>query len=419
MNWFKKSLSKIKHAYALYYFILVLIIFLPTAITMPSLSFRSAIITAIGVDKQEDEIAVSVLALSEISKSEMRENTKLLEGTGPTLANAISNIESAVGRHVRMGHVGYIVISQDFADENIAEVLNTLIVAGKVSNTVPLLMCNGKASDLLDKALNMEQSSSYKMREMINNEFNETFTKDISIDAFLKGYYSDIHISTLGYVTLESESVNGIDSSSGQSGEQSAQPGTSSGGQASQEEQKNTISYKTEHAVFNKGKFQYLLSEDEMSGVNWIVEGELQKMITITGINEQNMQDASITFAIDSHAISPDVSFIAGRPYVTFEVSLTLAPVEIIQTADDDQKSLKTITLSDEMQEKINDVVKREVAVALTKLRQEKTDVIGVYKLLYNHYRPFMDFLDTLPDKTDFLKYVNIGVDVKSFITSN
>lgn len=419
MNWFKKNLSKIKHAYALYYFILVLIIFLPTAITMPSLSFRSAIITAIGVDKQEDEIAVSVLALSEISKSEMRENTKLLEGAGSTLANAISNIESAVGRHVRMGHVGYIVISQDFADENIAEVLNTLIVAGKVSNTVPLLMCNGKASDLLDKALNMEQSSSYKMREMINNEFNETFTKDISIDAFLKGYYSDIHISTLGYVTLESESVNGIDSSSGQSGEQSAQPGTSSGGQASQEEQKNTISYKTEHAVFNKGKFQYLLSEDEMSGVNWIVEGELQKMITITGINEQNMQDASITFAIDSHAISPDVSFIAGRPYVTFEVSLTLAPVEIIQTADDDQKSLKTITLSDEMQEKINDVVKREVAVALTKLRQEKTDVIGVYKLLYNHYRPFMDFLDTLSDKTDFLRYVNIGVDVKSFITSN
>lgn len=419
MNWFKKSLSKIKHAYALYYFILVLIIFLPTAITMPSLSFRSAIITAIGVDKQEDEIAVSVLALSEISKSEMRENTKLLEGAGSTLANAISNIESAVGRRVRMGHVGYIVISQDFADENIAEVLNTLIVAGKVSNTVPLLMCNGKASDLLDKALNMEQSSSYKMREMINNEFNETFTKDISIDAFLKGYYSDIHISTLGYVMLESESVNGIDSSSGQSGEQSAQPGTSSGGQASQEEQKNTISYKTEHAVFNKGKFQYLLSEDEMSGVNWIVEGELQKMITITGINEQNMQDASITFAIDSHAISPDVSFIAGRPYVTFEVSLTLAPVEIIQTADDDQKSLKTITLSDEMQEKINDVVKREVAVALTKLRQEKTDVIGVYKLLYNHYRPFMDFLDTLSDKTDFLRYVNIGVDVKSFITSN
>ncbi len=419
MSWFKKSLSKIKHTYALYYFIIVLIIFLPTAITMPSLSFRSAIITAIGVDKQEDEIAVSVLALSEISKSEMRENTKLLEGTGTTLANAISNIESAVGRRIRMGHVGYIVISQDFADENIAEVLNTLIVAGKVSNTVPLLMCNGKASDLLDKALNLEQSSSYKMREMINNEFNETFTKNISIDAFLKGYYSDIHISSLGYVTLESESVNGINSSSGQSGEQSAQQGTSSGSQSSQEEQKNTISYKTEHAVFNKGKFQYLLSEDEMSGVNWIVEGELQKMITITGINEQNMQDASITFAINSHSISPEVSFIAGKPYVTFQVKLSLIPVEIIQMAEDDKKSLKTITLSDEMQEKINDVVKREVAVALTKLRQEKTDVIGVYKLLYNHYRPFMDFLDTLSDKTDFLRYVNIGVDVKSVITSN
>ncbi len=415
MNWLRKSLNKIKHAYALYYFVIVLIIFLPSAITIPSLSFRSAIITAIGVDKQDEEVMVSVLTLSEISKSEMRENVKLLQGSGVTLANAFSSIESSIDRKILMGHVGYVVISEDFATQNVAEVINTLIIAGKVSNTVPLLMCEGKAKDVLDNAQKMEASSSYKMREMINNEFNETYTKDISIDSFLKGYYSDIHISTLGYVTIESQPTNAIDSSSGQAQGQSQQS-SSQGGQTS--EQKTAISYKTEHAVFLNGKFKYLFTKEQMRGINWIVESDLQKILTINGISEQGLNDASITFTISKHSVTPKVDFLNGKPYVTYEISLTMTPVEIIE-ANGGARAIKEITLTDELKQKICDVVKREVALSLSVMREQKTDVIGVYKLLYNKYRPFMDFLDTLQNREDFLNYVNIGVDVNSFITTN
>ena len=418
MAWLEKSLSKIKNYTALCYFILVLILFLPSAITMPSLSFRSAIVTAIGVDKNDEEISVSVLALSNISKSEMNENSKLIQGTANTLANAISSLEASIGRRVRMGHVGYVVISRDFSDVNVADVLSTLIVTGNVSNTVPLLMCEGKASDVLDNALKMEQSSSYKMREMINNEFNETYTKDISIDAFLKGYYSDIGVSTLGYVVLENDKTQGIESSS-QGAEQSSGQSSQSGGQSGQtSEQNNVISYKTQHAVFKDGKFAYLFTEQEMNGVNWLVENNLQKIIDIDGISEQGLVDATVTFSIQNQSIKPVVSFINGRPYITFEISLTLSPVELIQQ-NNTQKSVKLLKLSDNMQQKINEVIKKDVALALQKMRENKTDVIGVYRILYSHYHRFMDFLDTLADRQDFLRYVNIGVDVESFINSN
>ena len=415
MNWLRKSLNKIKHAYALYYFVIVLIIFLPSAITIPSLSFRSAIITAIGMDKQDEEVMVSVLTLSEISKSEMRENVKLLQGSGSTLANAFSSIESSIGRKILMGHVGYVVISEDFATQNVAEVINTLIIAGKVSNTVPLLMCEGKAKDVLDNAQKMEASSSYKMREMINNEFNETYTKDISIDSFLKGYYSDIHISTLGYVTLESQLTNAIESSSGQAQGQSQQ---SSSQEGETSEQKTAISYKTQHAVFLNGKFKYLFTKEQMRGVNWIVESDLQKNLTINGVSEQGLNDASITFTISKHSVTPKVNFLNGKPYVTYEISLTMTPVEIIE-ANEGARAIKEITLTDELKQKICDVVKSEVAMSLSVMREQKIDVIGIYKLVYNKYRPFMDFLDTLQDREDFLNYVNIGIDVNSFITTN
>ena len=155
-----------------------------------------------------------------------------------------------------------------------------------------------------------------------------------------------------------------------------------------------------------------------MQGINWVVENDLQKNITIDGVNEQGLNDASITFTISKHQVMPKVSFLNGKPYVTYEISLTMTPVEIIE-ADDSVKTIKEITLSDKIRQKISDVVKSDVSMSLGVMREQKTDVIGVYKLLYNKYRPFMDFLDTLEDREDFLKYVNIGVDVDCFITTN
>ena len=53
------------------YFIIIMIILLPNAIVMPSQSFKSQIITAIGIDGKVDDIEMSVLALSNLSKDNM------------------------------------------------------------------------------------------------------------------------------------------------------------------------------------------------------------------------------------------------------------------------------------------------------------------------------------------------------------
>ena len=226
----KNILIRIKKSFAFSYFILIMIIFLPTAITMPSLSFRSAIITAIGVDRSLEGVEVSVLTLSEISKDNMGENTKLVAGTNSTVASAISSIESQIGRKLRMGHVGYIAISKDLASENIANVLNNLIITTKLPNTVSLVVSEGSAKDILKQTDQLEQSSSFKIREIIQNEFNVNYTKDTSVDAFLKGYLSETSTSTLGYIKLTNDDNQGLNSSenSGANGSSSAKNSNSS-----------------------------------------------------------------------------------------------------------------------------------------------------------------------------------------------
>ncbi len=409
----KKYLKKFEKSFALSYFFIIMIIFLPTAITMPSLSFRGAIITAIGIDKVEDEVEFSVLTLSDISKDNMGENTKVVSGKNSTVANAISSIESQIGRRLKMGHVGYVIVSQSFATEDIASVLNTLTITTKLPNSVSLIMSRDSAKDVLSQASKLEQSSMYKLREIIQNEFNVNYTKDTSLNNFLKGYFSATKTSTLVYLKLDKDASTGINSSP----ETDGASNENESNQSQQTKTNNVISLQREHAVFVDGKLKYILSVDEMKGINWIVENNLQQLLTITGVNEQGLNNASLSFEVQQNIIKPNVAFRNNKPIITFELSLKLNPVEIIQQTKQ-MKSPKDIVITEELNNKINDTIKKEVALTLNKLRKEKTDVVGIYKILYsNNHKKFNEFLESLNDKTDFLSFVkiNMKVDAKIF----
>lgn len=420
----KNILIRIKKSFAFSYFILIMIIFLPTAITMPSLSFRSAIITAVGVDRSLEGVEVSVLTLSEISKDNMGENTKLVAGTNSTVASAINSIESQIGRKLKMGHVGYIAISKDLASENIANVLNNLIITTKLPNTVSLVVSEGSAKDILKQTDQLEQSSSFKIREIIQNEFNVNYTKDTSVDAFLKGYLSETSTSTLGYIKLTNDDNQGLNpsengSDNGSSSAKNSNSSTNNNSQSGDDNQKTTISFQREHAVFVNGVFKYVLSLDEMKGINWLVESDLQQILIIDNYTGQGLNDARITLDVLGDKINPKVCFRNGRPIITYDLFLTVNPVEIMQN-NKNFLSPKEIKIDEVLNEKINQKIKLEISNTISKLRQEKTDVFGVYKILYSaYYHKFMSFLNSLSDKSDFLSYVQFKINVFPKIIAN
>ena len=153
-----------------------------------------------------------------------------------------------------------------------------------------------------------------------------------------------------------------------------------------------------------------------MKGINWVVENNLQQLITIDNVNEQGLNNASVSFEVQQNQIKPSVIYRNNRPIITFELSLKLNTVEIMQETKQ-TKSPKEIYISDDINNKINDKIKREVALSLNKLRQEKTDVIGVYKILFSdNHNKFDEFLNNLDDKNDFLSYVKINIKADSKI---
>lgn len=404
------------------YFIIIMIILLPNAIVMPSQSFKSQIITAIGIDGKVDDIEMSVLALSNLSKDNMSETTKVISGKGQTLANAVFSIERQVGRSLKMGHVGYIVLSKSLTDNDITKILNNLIITTKLPDTISLVICEDSAKNVLDSASKLEQTSSYKFREMIQNEYNEDFAQETSLDAFLKGYYSPNSSSSLGYVSLTKNELLGVevDNSSGEKMNfGSSDESNMSNNSSNENAQNNVIEYSNRQSVFKNGIFQYILSNEETEGLNFIVENNLQKLITINDVNTQGLVDGMITFDILSEKLTVNTKIENNKPQILYNISLKLKVMEVI-SKNENKIAEDRLVLDDEINSKISEYVKQKIAILIKKMKQEKTDIANIYNYFESsNYSKLMSFMNTLQNKDDYLSYMQIKVNVKSKLSTN
>lgn len=405
------------------YFVLLMVILLPKALVMPSLSFKGLIVTAIGIDGTVQDIEMSVLALSNISKTDMTENTKVISGSGTTLANAVFDIEKQIGRGVRFGHVGYIVFSKRIASDDITKIINNLIITTKLPNTISLVMCQDSAKEVLSLASELEQNSSFKFREMLQNEYNEDYAQETSLDAFLKGYYSAHSSSSLGYVVVNEDASQGLDANSQTSTKDSStlsqnQSGNSQG-ENTQKNNKSVISYKSEQAVFKNGKYSFTLSKDEMEGYNFIVENNLQKIITINNINTQGLNDATITFDILQENLKTNAIIKNGKPKLMYNISLKLKILEVIDKSGD-KISEEEIVINNEINQKINNYIKSKLSQLFNTLRKKQTDIVGVYENFETSCgKNFDRFLANLQNSDDYLSYIPIFVHTKCKLSSN
>lgn len=404
------------------YFIIIMIILLPNAIVMPSQSFKSQIITAIGIDGKIDDIEMSVLAISNLSKDNMSETTKVISGKGQTVANAVFSIERQVGRSLKMGHVGYIVLSKSLTDNDITKILNNLIITTKLPDTISLVICEDSAKNVLDSASKLEQTSSFKFREMIQNEYNEDFAQETSLDAFLKGYYSPNSSSSLGYVSLTKNELLGVevDNSSGEKMNfGSSDESNMSNNSSNENAQNNVIEYSNRQSVFKNGIFQYILSNEETEGLNFIVENNLQKLITINDVNTQGLVDGTITFDILSEKLTVNTKIENNKPQILYNISLKLKVMEVI-SKNENKIAEDRLVLDDEINSKISEYVKQKIAILIKKMKQEKTDIANIYNYFESsNHSKLMSFMNTLQNKDDYLSYMQIKVNVKSKLSTN
>lgn len=418
MQIIKKTFKKISNNFILYYFFVLLLIFVPKALTLPSLSFRTAIVTAVGVDQKDDKIEVSILTLSQLGQGDNKEQNKLVSATGERVSEAMGLIELRLGRKIQMGHVKYVLLSEQLAQNDISNLVDSFIRTSKISNSVTLVICKDSAKDLLSAANKLSQNSSYNLSEIISNDYNDTFTKETSIDYFFKGYFSPNKISSLGYISMTDNESDGIPvGDAGEEGQKEL-PYKQDGETEKQKSSKKNIEFNRENVIFKNGKMLRVLDKKDMDGLNWISTESTHQYITLKNYTEpeQHLENATITIEVVEKFVRDEVKFEKNIPTITFYIVLELNILEIIQQNDNISNS--DIKMTSKLLQEISDTAKKQFCYSINKLKTDNTDIVNAYQLLNSKkHKQFQKMLKNLQNPEEYLKYIHFKMDIVAGLT--
>ena len=282
----KKQIEKMVKQPMIIVFIIILIFFTPLAIYSPGENRNRGVVTAIGIDKQDQEYEISLLTFIPTANQSYKEQTSIISGKGGTLAEALYKAQINMGRKVGLAHAKTTVVSKDLLQEDVTNHIDYLSrVASLPENTV-FVCSSSSAKKLLEASQGLEQKIGLKLEQLIGFNANNIYVTDTSLEAFYKGYYKRVKSSIIGYLKLKElndDSQSGGSSKGGEK-EQNTANNLIEGGSQSNDIALNDIINEGEAVLLKDGRMVDILSIDELNGINLLNKKALNQIITVNNV---------------------------------------------------------------------------------------------------------------------------------------
>ncbi len=450
----KKIIKRIKNNPMLIVFFVILLLFAPAALFAPGESMDRAVVTAIGIDKQDDEYIISLLTFIPTPNQTYLETNSVVNGKGDNMAEALYNAELTLGRKLGLSHVKTAVVNEELLKEDISKDLSYLSHISALSENTVFICTNDKAQDFLNSAQSLEKDIGLKLEDLVDFNVTNIYVTDTTLEAFFKGYYSNTRSAIIGFLSLEEncgqvgcaqdkddggestdengeaegETEGGKDGVGGASetGYSSSTPssggsGSSSGGQSGGTEEKGT----GEKRILNLGEVILLkdgrkvakLSTKQLQGINITNDRAIGRSITVAGVSNEFYNDATLTYVIRNKRVTTKTKFNNGIPIYSADIVLGLELVEGKENGRSIKSNTEISEIPHDVYLKIEEQIRQDYSDTLRLIRDHKTDVIGVMeKFERENKKNFRKFLDSLDDPDDYLNFIifELIVDIQS-----
>lgn len=389
--------------------IIILIFFTPLAIYSPGENRNRGVVTAIGIDKTNEEYEISLLTFIPTPNQTYKELTSIITGRGETVAEALYKAQISMGRKIGLAHAKTTVVSKELLQEDVASYIDYLSrVASLPENTV--FVCSStSAKELLESSQSLEEKIGLKLEQLIGFNANNIYVTDTSLEAFYKGYYKKVKSSIIGYLKVEDEKQDlqmTSDSAKG-GGQGSTANAEGSSNNQEESESKKTIINEGEAVLLKEGKMVDLLTIDELNGINLLNKKALNQIISIKDI-ELNGQKFDLSYKIKNKKVLINTKFENDIPIFSAQLILGLELVEA-------KGNHKTVVINTEFSEITGEVekaldkeIKKQFTNALKVLRENKTDVISINEKFFNDNRKeYKKYIEKIEDIDNFINFVN------------
>ena len=412
----KTFLNKVKKNTMFYVFLAIIVLFLPIALFREPDSSRRLIITALSIDKQEDEFEVSALCFIPVSTTTFKENYKIISASDKTFVEALNKIGLYSGRISALPHTSVVIVSKQVMENDMLTCLNHLARTSNLGNNTVVIGTNQSAKQLLEMTNNLDSSANLSLKDLLSYNYQYLYGNQSNLESFYRGYFSSTKTSILGFMKIDENKGIEIDDkkqdSSGENSSNSSKENTSQDTEKQKSSKNQRILNDGSACVFKDGKFVTLLDGNLLEYYNWINNQQNKSILTIEDYTYGPFKNAKLSFQIEQKPVLHVAKFVDNVPQMDYIVNFVLTLDEVNQKKyypgnfDLGQKNFNS-----ELQKKIQNNVKNDFSKLLNVLRDNKLDIIDVQKMFFQQDRQkFQNFLNSLDDKDDYLRYVNFNI---------
>ena len=396
-----EKLKKIVFNKNLIVLLILVIFFMPINLATDSESVRNAIVSSVGVDKVEQGYEITLLSFVPTPGKEFVETYNVVSTKGETISDALEKSQLQLGKVVKLFHAGVVVLGESVLNDDVVSAIDYFVREESIPSSCFLVGTNGSAKDLLTLLQQEEGNPGDKLSRLLIYNSENFYTKEATVESFFDGLYSPVKNSFISYLKLEDGDDNKVLLSQEDSSMQGSQQD-----KKVDKKLKNTA----EILLFKEGKKLAVLDEDFLENLNLVLGGDKKQNIIID--DEENSQKT--VFYIDKKSIAIDTKIKNNIPIFSVFTKLYLSRVEVLGEQGEIKYNLSYNDIDDDMQKKIEKKVKEEFSKVVEMMKENKSDLLGVYYNFYrNNRKDFKKYLLLLEDKYDFLDNIIFELKVR------
>ena len=411
----QKFLKKLIYRPMILIFLFVLIFYFPVALLREPDSQRRLIITALGIDKVDDEYEVSALCFIPIATTNYQKNYKVISAKDQTFVNAVKKVGIYAGKISSLPHTSIIVVSEDVQREGLTQCLDHLVRTNNIGNDTVLIGTDVTAKEILECSYELDISSNLSLRNLLSYNFEYIYGNRSNLESFFRGYFSPTRTSMLGFVKMDNNEGVGPDSGSQNSQDssmsvslvpvQNAIPSNSS-------TKNKKILNDGSACVFKDGKLKLILDSEMVEFFNLFETHSNKSILKIENYSDDKLKNATISFQIEQKPVIYQSNFYGGMPEMNYIIRFILTLDEIDQEKYiEADYHLSQSLFTKKMERAIQNKVKEDFSKLIEVLRDNQLDVLKVYKTFeVQNKNEFLKYINSLEDKDDYLRYINFNV---------
>lgn len=416
MKHFFKKLTKSKTWIV---FLLLAVLFFPKAFYLEAESDTRAIVTAVGIDKQEDEYEVSGLMVVPSNTSDPGSNLYLVSTKGKTVGEAFNQLSYNIGKRVGLAHCDFIVVDDKVLEEDITKTIDFFVRQYNITKRAYLVNCKDGAKKMLQTALNEKALSTVLLSNLVQKENHSTMGVGSNIDDMYKKYFGESGVTYLNVFEIEKpendQSGGGETQSSGGGESQQSDEQSSGGGSQSGDKSEEKIKGTDTLLILKKGVKTCQIEDDETIFFEIYNHSLRSTYMLLEDVKDEDKNGANVGVDIVKIKCKNHYYFENEKPVVKCDISMVVALYEVCEDSTsieqvDNAKTHIGSNIKDMIREKLNTGAES----ILIKSKNNNADILEIGTLFAKRKNnEWKKYLNSLEGSANYLDDCKIVLDIK------